>query len=437
MALDELQQAASDLIAQAPQQLTRLARWRHRLHLWRLALQVVAAVAAVQAAVLAVLAAVAAQRRHRSPQQGFPRPQLDEVEVGGNFLQLYSYGKDLYDAMLAAIDGARETIFLDSFIWKGDAVGQRFKDHLGRKAAEGVRVCVIFDRFANFVVPRRFKRSFLPGVEVLMYWPLRRPWHLLDPRRYALDHRKLLVVDGQVAFIGGYNIGQLYATRWRDTHVRIRGPEAADVAQAFVDFWDRNQPRSQRLRLHFPRRFAPAVNLHTNDTGRLIFPIRDVYIGAIDRAQEHIYITNAYFIPDRTLLGALIAAAGRGVDVQVLVPWMSNHITADWAARGYFDACLRAGIRIFAYKGAMIHAKTCTIDGVWSTLGTANLDRLSEVGNYEVNLEVYDATFARQMELLFECDKTNAFELTREQWEARPWYVKVSELLLSPLRPAL
>ena len=401
-----------------------------------LAARVVAAVLALQAGVLAVISVVSARRKRRIPEHGFPYLELSEVEVDGNQLQLYSFGEDLYEAMLHAIDGARETIFLESFIWKSDALGQKLKANLARKAAAGVRVCVIFDRFGNTVVPREFKR-FPPEIQALEYSGLVRPWHLLDPRRYALDHRKLLVVDANVAFIGGYNIGQLYATRWRDTHLRIRGPAAADLAQAFVDFWDRSQPPGRRLGLRFPRRFAPAITLRTNDAARLIFPIRDMYIEAIERAQHRIYLTNAYFIPDRVLLSALVAAAWRGVDVQILVPWTSNHVAADWAARGYFETCLQAGMRLFAYRDVMIHAKTGTIDGAWSTLGTANLDRLSEVGNNEINVEIYDAAFAQQMEQLFECDKTNAFELTREQWSARPWFVKLSELILAPLRPAL
>jgi cardiolipin synthase len=121
----------------------------------------------------------------------------------------------------------------------------------------------------------------------------------------------------------------------------------------------------------------------------------------------------------------------------VLLPWTSNHIVADWAAHGYFTECLSKGIRIFGYQRAMIHAKTCTIDGQWSTIGTANLDRLSSVGNYEVNAEVYSAELAQQMEEIFEADKTNAFELTLEQWVRRPWYVKLSEVILTPLRVAL
>jgi cardiolipin synthase len=401
-----------------------------------LAVRAVAAMLFAQASVIAVLTVVAARRKRRTTEHGFPYPDLDEVEVASNRLQLYAYGRDLYDAMLEAIDGARETILLESFIWKDDAVGREFKERLARKAAEGVQVCVIFDRFGNLVVPRAFKR-FPPTIQVLHYTALLHPWNFLDPRRYALDHRKLLVVDGETAFIGGYNIGQLYATQWRDTHLQLRGPEATEFAQEFVDFWNRYQSRERRLALRFPRRFQPAINLQSNDAARLIFPIRDMYIAAIERAQERIYITNAYFIPDRVLLGALLDAARRGVDVEVLVPWVSNHIAADWAARGYFATCLEAGIRIYGYRDRMIHAKTATIDGAWSTLGTANLDRLSEVGNHEINLEIYDAAFAREMEQLFACDKTNAFELTRAGWSARPWYVKLSEWILAPLRPAL
>ena len=119
--------------------------------------------------------------------------------------------------------------------------------------------------------------------------------------------------------------------------------------------------------------------------------------------------------------------------MRVLVPWISNHVVVDWLARGYFTACLQAGIRVFGYRN-MLHAKTCTIDGQWSTIGTANLDRLSAVGNYEINAEVYSEALALQMAELFTSDTTNAFELTREQWMSRPWYSKLSERILSPLR---
>lgn len=414
-------------------------RPRHRasaLHPVLLLLLLMGGVVGLQAFVIAILSIVASRRDKRLPVGGFPYLHLPEVECDNNCLQIYSYGETLYQAMLEAIDSAEECIYLETFIWKDDAVGREFKRRLAAKADAGVKVYVIYDVFGNLVVPHKFKR-FPRNIHVLPYWPLRRPWHVLDPRRYGFDHRKLLVVDGRVGFIGGYNIGTLYATEWRDTHLRIIGPEAMDLAQAFVDFWNRFGPRDDRIKKYYPRRFDPTISLRTNDVARLIFPIRDMYIDAIERAQKHIMLTNAYFIPDHVLLESLEAAAGRGVRVDVLVPWTSNHVLADWGARGYFTRCLRAGIHLWGYRDAMIHAKTCTIDGEWSTIGTANLDRLSEVGNYEINVEIYDREIAHQMERIFACDQTNAFELNAARWLRRPWYIKVSEVIVSPLRVGL
>ena len=167
---------------------------------------------------------------------------------------------------------------------------------------------------------------------------------------------------------------------------------------------------------------------------RVSFPIRDMYIAAIDEAEHSILLTTAYFIPDHILLDALKQAARRGVDVRVLIPWNSNHVVANWITHSYFTDCLQGGIRIFGYQYTMLHAKTCTIDGQWSTVGTCNLDRLSLVGNYEINVAVYSAAFASQMSALFEEDTAEKFELTMEQWEGRPWYIKVSERILAPLR---
>ncbi|WIG60663.1 MAG: putative phospholipase D family protein [Ktedonobacterales bacterium] len=408
--------------------------WRSRIPLWRMFFGVVGVLFALQAATVAVLSIIVARRREqRRPIRGFPYLTLPEVGVGTNRLRIYSYGDELYDAMIAAIESAKERIYFETYLWKDDEVGRRFKERLHRKALEGVEVYVIFDGFGNLVVDRAFKQ-FPPEIRTMRYRAIQRFAHIFDPRRYALDHRKLLVVDGRIAFIGGYNIGNLYATEWRDTHLRIRGQAAADLADSFLEFWNSHSHRKQRIQRRYGRRFDPLINIKSNDALRLTFPIRDMYIEAIDQAERYILLTNAYFIPDHTVLSALKAAVARGVDVQVLLPWTSNHILADWAARGYFTDCLKGGIRIFGYKRAMVHAKTCTIDGQWSTIGTANLDRLSSIGNYEINMEIYSPELARQMEDIFACDKTNAFELTLDQWIKRPWYVEMSEQILAPLR---
>jgi cardiolipin synthase len=142
-------------------------------------------------------------------------------------------------------------------------------------------------------------------------------------------------------------------------------------------------------------------------------------------------------VPDHHLLNALKAAAKRGVDVRVLVPWKSNHVIVDWLARGYFTDCLKAGIRVLGYHHTMLHAKTGMIDDHWLTVGTANLDRLSSLGNYEVNLEIYSPELARQLRALFESDTNDVIELTLDEWEARSWLAKMSERILAPLRALL
>ncbi len=198
-----------------------LSRGLDRLSLSRFVRRVILGVLTVQVLTAAVLIVIAALGKRRKHEVSFPHDPFEEVQVGENVLRLYAYGRDLYDAMLEAIDAAQESIYLETYIWKDDAVGQEFREHLARKAEEGVAVYLIFDRFGNLVVPRAFKTSFVSPMHVLEYSSMSRPWHVLDPRRYALDHRKLLIIDGTTGFIGGYNIGSVYATEWRDTHMSL------------------------------------------------------------------------------------------------------------------------------------------------------------------------------------------------------------------------
>lgn len=402
--------------------------------IWTIVLWALLGLILLQMAVLAVLTLRSRLRRSRVPVDGFPFIHPPGSAVGSTEVQIYSEGRRLFEDMLAAIEAARETIFLETYIWKGDELGEAFKQALARKAAEGVAVYVIYDTFANLVVPQAFFR-FPPAIHALPYRAWRRPWHALDFRRYGRDHRKILVVDGEVGFVGGYNIGELYRTQWRDTHARLVGPEVDDLVHAFVDFWNFHR-YPQLPRIAMPDRvWSSELRAYRNDPVRLIFPIRSIYIEAIEQAQRHIYISQAYFIPDESILKALIRAAQRGVDVRVLVPWESNHVIADWLARHHFERCLRNGVRIFGYQGAMIHAKTATIDGLWSTIGTANIDRLSLAGNYEINVEIFSPAVAQAMEAVFTCDLTNAREILQEQWARRPWLARASELVLSPLWP--
>jgi cardiolipin synthase A/B len=381
------------------------------------------------------------RRRGRHRAVSFPTEAPETVAVGQGEVTTYTYGDDLYDDMLAAIDGAQRQILFETYIWKGDEVGQRFKSALESAAARGVEVYCIYDGFANLVVPPRFKR-FPPGMKVLRYPVYAAGWRPFDLRRYGRDHRKILVVDETVGFVGGYNVGTAYATEWRDTHVRITGPGVWDLKRAFADFWNLNRrrvfgPSERPLLLETASTWEPTIRFHRNVPRLWMFPIRSMYLEAITRASRNIWLTTAYFLPDPDFAEALTAAARRGVDVRLLIPAKSNHVVSDWISRGYFSQLLEAGVRVLRYRDAMVHAKTATIDGTWSTVGTANIDRLSLTGNYEINVEIIDPALAEALERIFRIDESHSLELTRAEWEARDIYRRFTEFLLNPLRPLL
>ncbi|MGH3423282.1 MAG: phospholipase D-like domain-containing protein [Nocardioidaceae bacterium] len=391
-----------------------------------------------QALVVVVLSVIDAWRKRVRPKRvSFPRTDPITMPVGESFATTYTYGDDLFTDMLAAIRGARHRVMLESYIIKGDVLGREFKRALVDAADRGVEVFVIFDGFANLVVSRSFKR-FPSPVHVLHYPVFRWGILLLNIRKSGRDHRKILVVDDGVGFVGGYNIGGMYRTEWRDTHLKIVGPSVWDLENAFIDFWNMQRSEDQPvLEDHGTHTWEPRIRAHRNVPGQLIYPIRGMYLEAIDRARDHIYITQAYFIPDREIIQGLLAAARRGVDVRICVPELSNHVVADWLSRGFYGTMLRGGVRLLLYQNAMVHAKTATIDGRWTTIGTANIDRLSLSGNYEINVEVLDDDLAAQMERIFATDSSNTRELTLDEWSRRPFVAKFSELVLAPLRPLL
>ncbi len=403
-----------------------------RLAKWSLGLFV-----ASQAVTIAALSVVDAQRKRGRGATRFPSARPSPLSLDDGTVTVYTKGRDLYGDMLASIEAATRSIYFETYIWKDDRVGRTFKEALIRAAERGVDVFVAFDVFGNIVVGPRFFR-FPPSVHVLRHWPwsgMKGPVALRAP---GLNHRKILVVDGEVGYLGGYNIGSLYATHWRDTHVRVTGDSVPDLANAFVDYWNQNR-RGEMPHLESPsnRSWESPVRVVRNVPSLAVFPIRYSYLEAIDRARDHIWLTHAYLIPDDDLTLALIEAVDRGVDVRIIVPAESNHIVADWLSRGFYTLLLSRGIRLLLYQNAMVHAKTATIDGVWSTIGTANLDRLSLMGNYEVNIEITDADVAAEMEAVFQMDSGNCVELTLEAWQERPLAAKVSETVLTPLRPLL
>lgn len=389
-----------------------------------------------QVAAAVTLTLIDEVRKRRAPGGGgFPALKPQNTKVGKNEIRTYTEGSSLYSDMLAAIESATNYIYFETFIWKSDKVGQLFKQALIRAAHRGVQVYCTFDGFANLVVSPAFKRfPKHPNLHVIVLPAIRTGLLTLNVRNTGRDHRKILVVDGEVGFVGGYNIGALYEQEWRDTHVRIKGPAVWELEAGFVDYWNERRWKYQpELPDQGARAWESAIFAALNQPNKMLFPVRGLYIDALERANKYALITDAYFIPDREILTALIRAAERGVAIKVLIPERSNHVVADWISRAYYDELIAAGIEIWQYQHAMIHAKTATVDGRWSTVGTTNIDRLSMYGNYEINIQTMSKAHAKQMEKIFDNDLTTSVKLSPEEWNSRSWVRRFIEQLLKPL----
>ena len=399
---------------------------------------IVAAVAATVPVVVAAGLAAADwlvhtdREKRRAPNPGKFHAQLDHSD-----LTIYTSGDELYDDMIEAINSAQHTVLMGTYIWKADEVGQRFIDAFNAAAERGVKVHVLYDGFANLVVPRAFYRQLSEQVHLarlpfigLRFWkgPL---------RHTGFNHSKVLTVDGEIGFVGGYNIGSQYADYWRDTHIREIGPGVWGMQHSVAQLWNELHVADDHIEWSPPRMWQPDIEVNANLPVQLVYPIRQMYLKAIARASHSIYVTTPYFIPDQQIVQALIQASQRGVDVRVMVPKESNHVVADWVSRGFYGQLLDAGMTILLYTSSMIHAKTATIDGQWSTVGTANIDRLSLSYNYETNVEIIDPRFAAELEKIFEADSEHCEVLNSSQWRDRHPMARVVELALRPLRPWL
>ena len=378
---------------------------------------------------------------------------LEEAIVGtplttGNQVLLLQDGPATYQAMYAAILAAGDHINMETYILDDDEVGQRFVQALIDKQGQGVQVNLIRDSVGTIGTPTAlFERMKDSGINVLEFNPVnplsaRTGW-ALNQR----DHRKLLVVDGHTAFLGGINISSVYSggsaskasatTRpdgnlaWRDTDLQIRGPVVADFQKLFVTAWEgqKGPPLAPRNYFPPPRNAGPevvrAIGSSPDEPFSLIYA---TLLSAIGSAETSVYVTNAYFAPDPQLLAALEAAAGRGVDVTLILPSQTDSWLVFHAGRGYYARLLRAGVKIFERRGVILHSKSVLIDGVWATVGSTNLDWRSFLHNHELNAVVLGADFGRQMQAMFTKDLAASDQVTLEKWRRRPLNRRVKEL---------
>ena len=362
--------------------------------------------------------------------------------IAGNKVTLLDDGPETMRAMMNAIRNARDHINLETYIFEADGVGYALAELLMQKSTAGVIVNLIYDSVGSIDTPRDFFDNMRrAGIAVLEYHPVNPLQAGINWDINQRDHRKILVVDGRIAFTGGVNISKVYgrssvlASRrkqpsppdtkqaaWRDTHMQIEGPAVAEFQKIFRETWQRETGNSLRNAAYFPALKAEGKALvraiaSTPDMGD--YAIYKMYISALAHADKYAHLTNAYFVPDEQMMQALIGAARRGVDVQIIFPSFTDFTTILNAGRSHYEDLLEAGVRIYERKSAMLHAKTAVIDGVWSTIGSTNLDMRSFLHNDEINAVILNIDFAERMEALFQHDLQESVEITAEQWKKR------------------
>lgn len=361
-----------------------------------------------------------------SPDPVFPRRE-------GNAFRLLIDGDQFFPRLLEAIDGARRYILFEMYLLESGRIADRFIDALTGAADRGVSVFMLLDDFGTRGLSSRDRRRLgKPGVNLVWYNPLR----FGRFRRYlSRDHRKLLVVDGEVAFTGGFGITDAFHSpdrpgqSWRDTAVEIRGPVVGDWHVLFEGTW--NRWAQQGPVGHMSTAAAAPVG-GARGTVRASHRIRPTpmtrsMVHEALRARERVWMATAYFIPSRLVRRTLGRKARQGMDVRLLLPGpITDHPGVRWASRRYYTRLLRRGVRIFEYQPRFMHAKVVLCDS-WVSMGSSNFDRWNLRRNLEANQEIEHPAFAARVKAMFEADFRHAQEIRFAQWPHRPWFQRVLE----------
>lgn len=366
--------------------------------------------------------------------------------VERNNARLLVDGPRTHKAMLEAMAQARDHINIHSYILDDGEVGQRLAQLLADKAREGVKVHVMYDSVGSFLTSKEyFARLREAGIAVCEFNPVTRRLDKVNNR----NHRKITVVDGRTAFTGGINISETYSSSsrrararldqeeakksgWRDTHVAVEGPVVAQFQRIFLDDWALQNCGPWREAHFFPppqARGTLSMRVVRTDPGREASEMYRELLAAIARAKSRVWLTFGYFVPDPQTKQVLIEAARRGVDVQLVLPGFSDFWAPVYAGRSHYEDLLEAGVRLYEWHHALMHAKTAVIDGAWSSVGSTNLDWRSFVHNYEADLIVQDAGFARELERRFRIDVAAAMPVDPDEFRRRPVGQKLKEWL--------
>ncbi|MGE8508764.1 cardiolipin synthase [Paraburkholderia terricola] len=346
----------------------------------------------------------------------------------GNSVRTLVNGTATFEAIFEAIENARHYVIVQFFIVRADALGEMFKDVLIAKAKQGVRVYFLYDSIGSFDLPHRYVAALTAGgVEMHPFATHRRFVNRLQLN--FRNHRKIVSVDGERAFVGGHNIGVEYLgarpplSPWRDTHIEVRGPAVASIQFVFTEDW--HWATQQLPVFDMPAAPAAAERPAGHDMHCLVVPSGPAdkqetcslfFVEAINAARERIWITTPYLVPDEAVFAALRLAALRGVDVRIMIPCRRDHVVVFEASKLYAYDSLRAGIRIFRYQPGFLHQKVVLIDSMAAAIGSANLDNRSFRLNFEIMVLTVDRGFAEEVEAMLLEDFAESIEIDRNEY---------------------
>ncbi len=378
-----------------------------------------------------------------------------------NEIEIYTDGNAKFDALIEAIDQAEHYIFIQYYIIKSDILFERFVKHLIPKVKEGVSVRILVDGMGGrFVRKSYWKRLQAQGIEVVQFFPAL--FGRLQLRVNYRNHRKIVVIDGKVGFVGGFNIGKEYIGLepkfgyWRDTHLRIIGEAVIGLKLRFVMDWDyaakqnlfsdktlwreeEKEELRQQKKTGDAEKKSRGIGIQIISSGPdSRYPqIHNTYIRMIAKAKKSVYIQTPYFIPDASLMDALVIAAMSGVDVRIMIPCKPDHPFVYWATYSYIGDMLAAGIKCYTYDNGFLHAKGIVVDGMISCYGTANMDSRSFFLNFEVNAVIYSYKIGQQMMDIFLNDLHKSTEITKYDYSRRNLIVRFKEQVSRLLGPVL
>ncbi|MDO8281341.1 MAG: phospholipase D-like domain-containing protein [Thermodesulfovibrionia bacterium] len=354
-----------------------------------------------------------------------------------NYIRILENGEEIFQTILNSVSSARKIIFIEFYLFKDDDTGNTLAELLKEKSREGVTVYLLYDHFGSLLTSKDFWSELKKaGIK----YHVSHPFKLFSPRRYIYrNHKKLLIVDGEKAFTGGFNIADEYhgfikkkQKTWRDIGIYLEGPIVHSLSELFMKSWRRWKgiPIEFDSKTEYSMTGIQAIPIFAS-TGRARRRMRRLLIQSIKNSKNNIYITTAYFLPSRKLFEALEHAAKRGVLITLLLPGKSDIKSVYYASRAYYSKLLSAGVRIYNYQGTVLHAKTAVFDGIWSIVGSTNLDFQSLSRNDESNVGILDKSFSSKMIEVFNNDLQQSTKIIGDTWANRPFHQKILEKVFS------